>query len=60
MVAQALGVGDRLDELFASAPSSAVLEMLIHKVAKDRERTGLLVLGVKCAFLYCRTGACIQ
>lgn len=46
-----LGFGRRLYGLLARTPSLVVVKVLKHKVAIEGDRMGLVVLGVKCAFL---------
>ena len=51
LVAQGLGYGERLDELFAETPSLASVRMaLTHAMKKDTHK--VMVMDVKCAFLY--------
>lgn len=49
MVAQELGHGERLEQLFAGAPSLTLVKLLLSVVEND---LSLMLLGVKCAFLY--------
>ena len=51
LVAQELGYGERLDELFAGTPSLGSVRMaLTHAMKKPHYKT--MVMDVKCAFLY--------
>ena len=51
LVAQELGYGERLDELFAGTPSlGAVRTALVHAMRKPSHK--VMVMDVKCAFLY--------
>ena len=51
LVAQELGYGQRLDELFAGTPSLGAVRMaLTHGVSEKNHK--LMVMDVKCAFLY--------
>lgn len=50
LVAQELGSGGRLDELFAGTPSLMVATLSMHKIALYSIH--LIVLDVACAFLY--------
>ena len=55
LVAQELGYGQRMDELFSGTPSLLALRLaLVHAVMGEGRRC-LMILDVKCAFLY---GAC--
>ena len=52
LVAQELGYGERVEELFAGTPSLSAVRLVIHhSVARDSGRI-LMFLDVKCAFLY--------
>jgi hypothetical protein len=52
LVAQELGYGQRMDEMFAGTPSLMMVKVaLVHAVQGGRQR-GLMILDVKCAFLY--------
>ena len=51
LVAQELGYGERLDELFAGTPSLGSVRMaLTHAMRKPHHK--IMVMDVKCAFLY--------
>ena len=51
LVAQELGYGERLDELFAGTPSLGSVRMaLSHAMKKSHHK--IMVMDVKCAFLY--------
>ena len=51
LVAQELGYGERLDELFAGTPSLGSVRMaLTHAMKKPHHK--IMVMDVKCAFLY--------
>ena len=51
LVAQELGYGERLDELFAGTPSlGSVRTALTHAMRKPHHK--IMVMDVKCAFLY--------
>ena len=51
LVAQELGYGERLDELFAGTPSlGAVRLALVHSMTSESHK--IMVMDVKCAFLY--------
>ena len=51
LVAQELGYGERLDELFAGTPSLGSVRMaLTHAMRKPTHK--VMVMDVKCAFLY--------
>ena len=52
LVAQELGYGQRMDELFAGTPSLMAVKLILHYEAKGRAEQGIMVLDVKCAFLY--------
>ena len=52
LVAQELGYGQRMDELFSGTPSLVALRLtLLHAVLGGGRRC-LMILDVKCAFLY--------
>merc|ERR1711946_14364 len=51
LVAQELGYGERLDELFAGTPSlGSVRAALTHAMKRPNHK--IMVMDVKCAFLY--------
>ena len=50
LVAQELGYGQRIDELFSGTPSLMSMKMAIVHAAKGGR--GIMVMDVKCAFLY--------
>ena len=51
LVAQELGYGQRVDELYAGTPSLASVRVaLIHAMKNNRYK--IMILHVKCAFLY--------
>ena len=52
LVAQELGYGQRMDELFAGTPSLMAVKLILHHAAKGGPEQGIMVLDVKCAFLY--------
>ena len=52
LVAQELGYGQRMDELFAGTPSLMAVKLILHHAGKGRPEQGIMVLDVKCAFLY--------
>ena len=52
LVAQELGYGQRMDELFAGTPSLMAVKLILHHAAKGEPEQGIMVLDVKCAFLY--------
>ena len=53
LVAQELGFGTKDDELFAGTPSMTAVKMILAKMASSHDAgVELLVLDVKCAFLY--------
>ena len=52
LVAQELVYGQRMDELFAGTPSLMTVKLILHHAAKGEPEQGIMVLGVKCAFLY--------
>ena len=51
LVAQEIGYGQRIDELFSGTPSLMSTKMAIVHAAKGGR--GIMVMDVKCAFLYC-------
>lgn len=51
LVTQELGHGETLDELFAGTPSQLLVNMLLHKVSKESEELGLVILVLKCVSL---------
>ena len=51
LVAQELGYGERLDELFAGTPSLGAVRIALTHAARD-EGHKIMVMDVKCAFLY--------
>jgi hypothetical protein len=53
LVAQELGYGQRMDELFSGTPSLVALRLVLVHAVLGRGRRCLMVLDVKCAFLYC-------
>ena len=58
LVAQELGYGQRVDELFSGTPSLQAMRLVILHAAKGgRRHRGIMVLDVKCAFLY---GQCVR
>ena len=54
LVAQELGYGQRMDELFAGTPSLMAVKLILHHAAKGGggAEQGIMVLDVKRAFLY--------
>ena len=52
LVAQELGYGERLDELFAGTPSLPTVRLAILHAARGGGQYCLMVMDVKCAFLY--------
>ena len=52
LVAQELGYGQRMDELFSGTPSLLSLRLVLVHAVKGGGRRSLMVLDVKCAFLY--------
>ena len=53
MVAQELGYGTKVDELFAGTPSMTAVKLVLAKMANSRHQDReLMVLDVKSAFLY--------
>jgi hypothetical protein len=52
LVAQELGYGQRMDELFSGTPSLLTLRLVLLHAAKGGRNRGLMILDVKCAFLY--------
>ena len=52
LVAQELGYGTRMDELFANTPSLACVKLAMIHAAESRKFRKLMTLDVKSAFLY--------
>ena len=55
LVSQALGFGERLDELFAGTPSLGAVRLAIAFACRREEggpKLDIMILDVKCAFLY--------
>ena len=53
LVAQEVGYGTKVDELFAGTPSMTAVKLILAKVSTGRNRgVELMVLDVKSAFLY--------
>jgi hypothetical protein len=52
LVAQELGYGQRMDELFSGTPSLLALRLALMHAVMGRGRRCLMILDVKCAFLY--------
>lgn len=52
LVAQELGYMERLDELLVGTPSLMVVRLILHQAACQQDAMGIMVLDVKCAFLY--------
>ena len=52
LVAQELGYGQRMDELFAGTPSLMAVKVALVHAAKGWPRRCIMILDVKCAFLY--------
>ena len=52
LVAQELAYGERLDELFAGTPPLIAVKLVLHHAAKGGSGRILMLLDVKCAFLY--------
>ena len=51
LVAQELGYGQRMDELFAGTPSLMAVKVALVHAAKGGPRRCIMILDVKCAFL---------
>lgn len=45
LVAQELGYGEALDELFTGTPSLMVVKMLLHDMTMHGDRLGIMVLA---------------
>lgn len=52
LVAQVSGSGERLCDIFAGTPSLIAVEMLLNKVLRSSGKLGMLILDIKCAFVY--------
>ena len=52
LVAQELAYGERIDELFAGTPSLSSVKIALHLAAEGGCDYKLMVMDVKCAFLY--------
>ena len=53
LVAQELGYGKRVDELFSGTPSLQAMRLAVLHAAKGgTRRRGIMIMDVKCAFLY--------
>ena len=52
LVAQELAFGERMDELFSGTPSLSAVKMALAHASIKGKRKKLLVMDVKCAFLY--------
>jgi hypothetical protein len=52
LVAQELGYGQRMDELFSGTPSLLALHLVLVHAVLGGGRRCLMILDVKCAFLY--------
>ena len=52
LVAQELGYGQRMDELFSGTPSLLALRLALVHAVMGRGQRCLMILDVKCAFLY--------
>ena len=52
LVAQELAFGERMDELFSGTPSLSAVKMALAHASIKKKRKKLLVMDVKCAFLY--------
>ena len=52
LVAQELGYGERIDELFAGTPPLPLVRIVLHHAATAGSSRILMFLDVKCAFLY--------
>ena len=52
LVAQELGYGERIDELFAGTPSMSSVRLVLHHSLEVDCNRRLMLLDVKCAFLY--------
>ena len=52
LVAQELGYGQRMDELFSGTPSLMVVKVALAHAAKGGQNRGLMFMDVKGAFLY--------
>ena len=55
LVAQELAFGERMDELFAGTPSLSSMRMALAHASSRTCKRKLMVLDVKCAFLYAKT-----
>ena len=52
LVAQEVAYGERIDELFAGTPSLSSVKIALHLAAEGGCDYKLMVMDVKCAFLY--------
>ena len=52
LVAQELGLGGRLDELFVGTPSLGAVRLAMHHASRRGSDRKLMLLDVKCAVLY--------
>ena len=52
LVAQELGYGERIDELFAGTPSLTSVRLALHHTAKGGNDHQIMIMDVKSAFLY--------
>ena len=52
LVAQEVAYGERFDELFAETPSLSSVKIALHLAAGGGCDCKLMVMDVKCAFLY--------
>lgn len=52
LVAQELGYGQRMDELFSGTPSLMAVKVALAHAAKGGKSRGVMIMDVKAAFLY--------
>ena len=52
LVAQEVGHGQRMDEMFAGTPSLMMVKAASTHAAEAGPNRGIMILDVKCAFLY--------
>jgi hypothetical protein len=52
LVAQELGYGEKMDELFAGTPSLSAVKTVLYHASEGGQHRCAMILDVKCAFLY--------
>lgn len=51
LLAQGLGDGEKMDEIFARTGSLVMVKLFLQQVPRSKGNLGLMILDVNCAFL---------